>query len=129
MFEAKTAPSASARVGAPKDVLLHLGVLDDGLDHQVGRHEIVDGLDPAQHLVRVGPALLRQLAEALAHRLEPTIDGARLFVVQRDATARGRHDLRDPSAHLPRADDENVLEAHAGEGYWPIGGPVSPRLE
>ena len=103
------------RVGTPKDVLLDVGVLDDGLDHQVGRHEVLDGLHPPQDLVRVGPALLRQLAEALAHGLDPAIDGAGLFVVERDATARGRHDLCDPSAHLPRADNENVLEAHARE--------------
>ena len=41
------------RVGAAEDVLLHGGVLDDRLDHQVGGDEVVDGLDAAEHLVRV----------------------------------------------------------------------------
>ena len=61
-------------VGAPEDVFLDGRILDDGLDHQVGRDELVDGLDPRQDLVGVGPALLGELAEAAAHRLEAVLD-------------------------------------------------------
>ena len=55
-------------VGAAEDVLLDGRVLDHRLDHQVGRDELVHRLDAREHLVRVGPALLGQLRQALAHR-------------------------------------------------------------
>ena len=82
---------------------------------QVGGDELVDRLDPGEHVVGVGPALLRELAEAAAHRLQPALDGARRRVVERDAPARAGDDLRDPAAHLARADDEDVLEVHGAE--------------
>ena len=72
--------------------------------------ELLDGLDAAEHLVRIGPALLGELAEArrIVSRPRSTAPGRR--VVERDAPAGARDDLRDPAAHLARADDEDVLE-------------------
>ena len=43
VFEARIASGRERRVRAPEDVLLGGGVLDDRLDHQVGRDELVDG--------------------------------------------------------------------------------------
>ena len=40
------------------------------------------------------------------------LDGAGGAVVERDAAAGRGHHLRDAAAHLPRADDEDVLEVH-----------------
>ena len=77
-------------VGAPEELLLHGRVLDHGLDQQVGGDEVVDRVDPRQHLVGVGAALLGQLLEALAHRREPALGRARSGVVERDAPARAR---------------------------------------
>ena len=79
---------------------------------QVGRNDLVDGCDAREHLVGVGAALLRELLEALPHRREPALGRARERVVERDAAARRGDDLRDPAAHLPGADDEDVLEVH-----------------
>ncbi len=42
-------------VGAPEDVLLDVRVLDDRLDHQVGRDDVVDLLDAGEHLVGIAP--------------------------------------------------------------------------
>ena len=36
VFEARIASGGSDVVGAPEDLLLHLGVLDDRLDHEIG---------------------------------------------------------------------------------------------
>ena len=62
------------------------------------------------------PPFSASLREALAHRLEPALDRARRGVVERDAAARGGDHLRDPAAHLPRPDDQDVLEPHAAAG-------------
>ena len=43
---------------------------------------------------------------------ERSLDRARHLVVERDAPAGRRDDLRDAAAHLAGADDEDVLEAH-----------------
>ena len=101
------------RVGAPEHVLLHVGVLDDRFDHQVGRDELVDRLTRASTSSGCGSALLLELREALAHRLERALGRAGLRVVERDAASRARDDLCDATAHLPGTDDENVLEAHS----------------
>jgi hypothetical protein len=79
---------------------------------QLGRNEVVDGRHASEDLVWIGPALLSQLLEALAHRGQPAIGGARSGVVERDAASRGGHHLRDAAAHLARTRDENVLERH-----------------
>ena len=71
------------------------------------------GVTRAEHLVGVGAALLRELLEALAHRGEPPLGRTGIRVVERDVAAGGGDDLRDPAAHLARADDEDVLEIHA----------------
>ena len=112
VFEARIAAVGKDPVRATEEILLHGRVLDDRLDHQVGGHQLVDGGDSPEHLVRVGAALLGEPLEALAHRRQTAIRRAGKSVVKRDATAGGGHDLRDAAAHLPRADDKNVLEVH-----------------
>ena len=102
------------RVRAAEQVLLDGGVLDHGLDQQVCRDEVVDGAHAREHLVGVAAALLSQLLEALAHRREPALGRPRRRVVERDAAAAGGDDLRDAGAHLARAGDKDVLEAHTG---------------
>ncbi len=103
-------------VGLEEDLLLHRRVLDDRLDHQVGGNEVVDDLDAREHLVGIRPALLGELRQALAHRLERSFGGARNRIVERDPAAGRRCDLSDPTAHLAGADDEDVLEPHARGG-------------
>ena len=73
-------------------------------------------VDAAEHLVRVGAALLGELLEALPHRLEAALGRARRGVVERDAAAGGGDDLRDAAAHLAGSDDEDVLEPHRAGG-------------
>jgi hypothetical protein len=101
-------------VGATEDLLLDGGVLDHGLDQQVGAEDLVRGLDAAQHLRRVGAALLVQLRQRALDRREAALDGTGRCVVERDAAAGGRDDLGDAAAHLAGADDEDVLEVHDG---------------
>ena len=116
VFEARTASTGSVVVRPPEDVLLDGEVLDDGLDHQVGWDEVVDGLDATEHLVGIGSPLLRELGGASSDRLERR---ARSPPARRRATrppARGRRDLRDAAAHLAGADDEDMLELHAAAG-------------
>ena len=72
----------------------------------------MDGRHPGERLVRADTSLLGQLGQALAHCREAALDGTRVGIVQRDATARRGDDLRDPAAHLARADDEDVFEPH-----------------
>ena len=99
-------------IRAPEDRLLHGSVLDNGFDQKVGRDEVVDHRDPRKDLAWCRTALLGQLAEALLHAPERSLAGARHLVVEGDAAAGRGDDLRDAAAHLTRADDENVLEAH-----------------
>ena len=68
VFEARIAPGGKRLVGAAEEVLLDSGVLDDRLDHQVGRDELVDRRHARERLVGVGAALLGQPAEARVHR-------------------------------------------------------------
>ena len=111
------------RVRAPEDLLLHARVLDDRLDSRSAGTRSSTGSTRASTSSGSGPPLFScELPEAPAHRLEAAFGRARRRVVQRDAPARGRHDLRDPAAHLAGADDEHVLEGHArrllrGTGY------------
>ena len=100
-------------VRSPEDRLLHLGVLDDRLDQEVGLDDLVDRRHALEHLLGSGASLLGELAEALLHRGERTLDCARNLVVERDAPPRGRDHLCDAAAHLAGADDEHVLEPHA----------------
>ena len=113
VFEARTAPSGRISSARRKTSVLHVRVLDHGLDQQVGRHEVVGRLHAPEHLVGVGAALLRELLEARAHGREPALGRPGSGVVERDAPPRGRDDLRDPAAHLAGPDDEDVLEVHA----------------
>ena len=71
------------------------------------------GCHAREHVVGRRASFLREPLEALAHRREPALDRARKRIVQRHAAARRGDDLRDAAAHLPRADDEDVLELHA----------------
>jgi hypothetical protein len=103
-------------VCAPEHVFLHRGVLDHRLDHQLRRDDVVRRLDPLQHLAGIRSALLGQLSEASLHRRECLVDGARRCVVEQDAAAGRGDDLSDAAAHLTRADDENMLEAHEAGG-------------
>ena len=116
VFEARIAASGQHLVGAAEDLLLHGRVLDHRLDQQVGGDDLLDRRDAAEHLLRVAAALLGELLQALAHRREPALGRAGRGVVERDAAAGGRDDLRDAAAHLARADDKNVLELHRGRG-------------
>ena len=99
-------------VGGAEDLLLHRDVLDRGLDQEVGGREVVHGLDPREHLAGIDAALLGELLEALADRLERALGRSRNGIVERHPPAGGGDDLRDAAAHLPRADDVHVLEAH-----------------
>jgi hypothetical protein len=103
------------RARAAEEILLHGRVLDDSLDHQVGRHELVDGRDPPSTSSGSAPPFSASRSRLLAHRPQPTLvaPGTRR---ERDATAGGGHDLRDAAAHLARADDEDVLEVHRARG-------------
>src|SRR5207244_2099553 len=74
--------------------------------------EVVDHADPDAHLVGGWTALLGELGEALGHRRERSVGCAGLRVMQRNVPPGGGHDLCDPAAHLPCADDEDVLEVH-----------------
>jgi pyrroline-5-carboxylate reductase len=42
---------------------------------EIGIEEVFDRFDAVENLVGVGPALVGELAEALAHRLEAALDG------------------------------------------------------
>ena len=76
VFDARIASRRQHGVGAAEDVLLRGRVLDDRLDHQVGRDELVGRRDAGKRLVRVGAALLRELHEARAHRRRGPVDRA-----------------------------------------------------
>ena len=112
VFEARIAASRQYLVRAPEDRFLDGRVLDHGLDQQVGWDDLIDRRDAAEHFVRVGAALLGEPLQALAHRSEAALRRAGCGVVERDATAGGRDDLRDAAAHLARPDDKNVRELH-----------------
>ena len=73
-------------VGAAEHVGLRGGVLDHGLDHQVGLDEAVDDGDARERLVGVGA----ELRERAAHRGERALGRARRRVEERDAPARTR---------------------------------------
>ena len=84
VFEASIASGGRTASARSEELLLHLRVLDDGLDQEVGGHDLVDGRHAREDVVRVGPALLGELCEAALHCLERALDRARLRVVQRD---------------------------------------------
>ena len=113
VFEARIALGRQRRVGAPEDLLLHVRVLDHGFDHEIGRRRdrprprCAPAPPPQEDRPspRACPRLLRIASSARSRR-------ARLRVVQRHAPPGCRNDLRDAAAHLPRADDEHVFEAH-----------------
>ena len=112
VFEARIASPGSVSSARRKTSSLTAASSIDRLDHQVGGDELVDGLDPGQHLVRVGPALLCEPRQAPVHRLEPALDRAGRGVVERHPAAGRGHHLRDPAAHLAGADHEDVAEPH-----------------
>ena len=113
VFDARIASCRQHLVRAAEDVLLRLRVLDDRFDQQVGLDQVVDRRDSREHLVGRCAALLGEPLEALADRREAALDRTGERIVQRHAAAGCGDDLRDPAAHLPRADDEDVLELHA----------------
>lgn len=104
-------------VSGAEHLVLDRGVLNDGLDQQIGLDDLFYGAHALQDIVGRGAALLRELAEALAHRLERAIGRTGLGVEQRDLAARGGYDLRDPATHLTRADHENVANLHRRRAY------------
>ena len=114
VFEARIASGGSTSVGGAEELLLRSGVLDDRLDHEVGRHELGGLRDAHEDLVRGGAALRLQPLEARAHGLETALDRSREGIVQQHLPPRGGDDLGDSGAHLAGADDEDALEAHRG---------------
>jgi hypothetical protein len=111
VFEARTAPRAGSRRRGGRPSCLDVCVSIDGLDQERGRHEFVDRRDAPEHLVGVGAALLRKLLEARAHGGEPPLGRAGVRVVERDVTAGGGDDLRDPATHLAGSDDQDVSKS------------------
>ena len=114
VFDARTASAGSTRVGAAEDVLLHGRVLDDRLDHQVGGDELVDRRHAREHLVRRA----RRPSPRASSRLLRIVASPRSVAPGNGSCSETRRpgrgdDLRDAAAHLPRADDEDVLELHA----------------
>ena len=99
-------------VGSSKDALLCVGVLDHGLDQQVGRDEVAHDLHALENARGFRPALLGEPFQAALHRLEGLLDRAGKLVVQRHPPAGRGYDLGDPATHLAGADDENVSELH-----------------
>ena len=110
VFDARIAPAGSSSIGLAEDLALHLGVLDDRLDQEIRGDQVLHRAHPRKHLVRVRPTFLRELRQALPHRLEAVLDGPGQRVVERDPPAGRGDDLRDSAAHLPRPDHEHVLE-------------------
>ena len=55
VFDARIACGGERLVGGAEQLLLHLGVLDDRLDEQIGLGEPVDGRHAAEDLGRGGP--------------------------------------------------------------------------
>src|SRR5581483_2538883 len=88
------------------------GILDDGLDHQVGGNEVGGGFDPGEDGAGLGAALLVELRQAPLDRGQAALDGPARAFVQADPPPRGGGDLGDPAAHLPRANHEHVIEPH-----------------
>ena len=115
VLDARIASGGRTSVGAPEDVLLHVRVLDDRLDHEIGGDELVDAGHARRARRRVArrPSRRACVEALLASRSSAALDRARSLVVERDAPPGGRHDLGDAAAHLPGADDEDVLEPHA----------------
>jgi hypothetical protein len=70
-------------VGPTEDLFLDGSVLDDRLDHEIRRNEIVDGRHARQHLVGIGAAFLRKPRQTLFHRRPSLLGCAGLGVVQR----------------------------------------------
>ena len=115
VFDARMAPSGKTLVGAAEQLLLDGRVLDDRLDHELGRNEVADRRDARQRLVRIRAALGGQLHEARVHRLARPLERLRRRVVQRDPPPGGGHDLRDAAAHLAGADDQYVPDSMAAD--------------
>ena len=112
VFEARIAWRGQRRVGAAEDVLLDRRVLDDGLDHQVGRDERRRRARCAR-APRPGPGRPSRRA---ASRLRRIVSSARSVAPGNGSCSETRRPeaathLGDPAAHLARADDEDVLEA------------------
>ena len=75
--------------------------------------EVVDGRDAREHLVGGSRRPSRPAARGSCRIVaSAALDRAGIRVVQRHAPAGRGDDLRDAAAHLPRADDEDVLELH-----------------
>ena len=74
--------------------------------------DVVDGRHAGEDVLGGRAALLGELREAPLHRRERPLGGAGKLVVERHAPTGSRDDLRDPAAHLARADDQDVLELH-----------------
>ena len=114
VFEASTASSRSSRVGAAKDSSFTSASSTTASISSSAATTSSTTVTRAQHVVGRGAALLRELREALAHRLEARSAAPGCASCSETSATRGRDDLGDAAAHLARADDEDVLEAHAG---------------
>ena len=115
VFEASTASAGNSTSALRNTSSLTTGSSTTASIIRSAATSSIDGSDAAEHLVGIGPALLGQSRQALAHRAEPALDRARRGVVERHTAAGARDDLSDPAAHLACADDEDVLERHARE--------------
>ena len=104
------------RVRLAEDLLLHGLVLHDRLDHEVGRDDPLDRRDAAENVFEsdVG-ALGSKPLEALPHCGQTLIHRSGSGIVKRHAPSGCGQHLGDAAAHLTRADDEDVLEAHGGQ--------------
>ncbi len=114
VFDARIACGRQHVVGPAEHVRLDRRVLDNRLDHQVGRPDLLHNGDPGDDRARIGAALRGEPVETRGDRAERLLGRARERVVERDPTAGGGNDLGDPAAHLPRSDDENVRKALLG---------------
>ena len=70
VFEARIASGGSTLVRAPEDRLLHRGVLDDRLDEEVRRDDLVDEETRPSTSAGSAPPFSASLRKALLHRLD-----------------------------------------------------------
>ena len=113
VFDARIASGGSASSARRKIAFFTSGVLDDRLDQEVGLDHVVHLGQALQHLLGRSASLLGELRQALLHPGDRSLDRSGDLVVERDAPAGRRDDLRDAAAHLACSDDEYVLESHA----------------
>ena len=115
-----------ARLEARVQLLLRVGVLEDGLDDDVRVGHAVRLRRPARRRSRASARLrgiLQALLEQLVRALERGLDEFEPAILQRDVEAAQRAPGGDVAAHDARADDVHVLHgrrAFAAQGLQPI---------